>query len=75
MQFLRSSIINGIDGLDDTILLSILNPLGSQESKEVLVKSPIITNQKPTKILIQNPSNKKFIAKPLLNASNTKINL
>ncbi|XP_076261989.1 uncharacterized protein LOC143197428 [Rhynchophorus ferrugineus] len=59
-----SSVINGIDGLDDTILLSILDPLGNQETKE-LVKSPVVNSQKPTKILIQNPSNKKFIAKPL----------
>ncbi|XP_030755929.1 cyclic AMP-responsive element-binding protein 3-like protein 1 [Sitophilus oryzae] len=73
-----TSVLNGIDGLDDTILLSICNPVtSSNDAKQMPVVAtpvPVATAppQKPTKILIQNPSNKKFIAKPILNATHLK---
>ncbi|XP_060516423.1 CREB-H transcription factor homolog let-607-like [Cylas formicarius] len=71
-----TSTINSIDGFDDPIFLSLLDPASSQqmESKNIPVikSSPITTLQKPTKILIQNPSNKKFIAKPILSAAHLK---
>lgn len=71
-----SSVINSIDGLDDRLLLSFLDPISNEEIKEVpIIKTPapvVSSTQKPTKILIQNPSNKKFIAKPIINATHIK---
>ncbi|KAH1029856.1 hypothetical protein HUJ05_003013 [Dendroctonus ponderosae] len=71
-----TSVLNNIDGIDDPILLSFLDTITQQQdTKQISAsKSPasgVLPQRTPraTKILIQNPSNKKCIAKPISNAT------
>ncbi|XP_019872604.2 cyclic AMP-responsive element-binding protein 3 isoform X2 [Aethina tumida] len=65
------SMINSIDSLDDPILMSFLEPTQNvQVETPVVVKPPV----KPTKILIQNPNNKRVIAKPITQPTQIKKN-
>ncbi|XP_066255244.1 CREB-H transcription factor homolog let-607-like isoform X2 [Euwallacea similis] len=82
-----ASILENIDGLDDPVLLSFLDTITlPKESKNVSVintPSPVVlqspsSTPRTTKMLIQNPSNKKCIAKPMATATqlrkpNTKV--
>ncbi|ENN74320.1 hypothetical protein YQE_09291, partial [Dendroctonus ponderosae] len=71
-----TSVLNNIDGIDDPILLSFLDTITQQQDTKQIAaaKSPasgVLPQRTPraTKILIQNPSNKKCIAKPISNAT------
>ncbi|XP_066158843.1 CREB-H transcription factor homolog let-607-like [Euwallacea fornicatus] len=82
-----ASLLENINGLDDPVLLSFLDTITlPKESKNVSVSntpSPVvlqspISTPRTTKMLIQNPSNKKCIAKPMATATqlrkpNTKV--
>lgn len=69
-----ASVLSSIDGFDDPMLMSLLEPIPNvqfeTQSVPAIVKTPV--HKTPTKILIQNPNNKKFIAKPMINASQIK---
>ncbi|XP_018565756.1 cyclic AMP-responsive element-binding protein 3-like protein 1 [Anoplophora glabripennis] len=69
-----ASVLSSIDGFDDPMLMSLLEPIPNvqfeAQSVPAIVKTTI--QKQPTKILIQNPNNKKFIAKPMINASQIK---
>lgn len=58
-----ASLINGLDNND--VLMSFWDPV-----HDIKIESqpapPVKTQTKPTKIFIQNPNNKKIIAKPLI---------
>lgn len=70
--------LNNVDGIDDKLLLSFLDTISQGNNSEdepvvnspspVIVSAPMPT-PKTTKILIQNPSNKKCIAKPMATAT------
>ncbi|CAG9759823.1 unnamed protein product [Ceutorhynchus assimilis] len=69
-----TSGITTIDGLDDPTILSFLDTITQQpqEVKDIPVIHPITPAVSPPrfrKIVIQNPNNKKCIAKPLINAT------
>ncbi|CAH0562360.1 unnamed protein product [Brassicogethes aeneus] len=57
----QGSMINGLDTFEDPILMSFMEPINNKTSKN-----------KPTKILIQNPNNKKSISKPILQNAQIK---
>lgn len=67
----RASVLSSIDSFDDPMLMSLLEPIPNVQFETqtipAFVKTPV--QKQPTKILIQNPNNKKFIAKPMINAS------
>lgn len=66
----ESASLNNIDTLDDPLLQQLLDSV--PEIKTENLTPPQAIEKQPTRILIQNPNNKKFIAKPLISASQLK---
>lgn len=83
LESLDDSIISSVDALDDPFLLSLLETQNFETAPEVAIK-PEISETKPlfvkeitapiqqTKIVIQNPYNKKIITKPVANVTPQK---
>lgn len=78
IELFSAPVLNNVDGIDDKLLLSFLDRIsqGNNSEDEPVVNSPSpvvvsapMPTPKTTKILIQNPSNKKCIAKPIATAS------
>lgn len=69
-----TSVLNTIDGFDDPFLMSLLEPVPNVQIETHNVPATLkpASQKPPTKILIQNPNNKKFIAKPMISASQLK---
>ncbi|KAL1493353.1 hypothetical protein ABEB36_011422 [Hypothenemus hampei] len=66
-----SNVVNIIDSLDDPEFLSFFDTIKTQQIEKAppQVAKPILGPTRATKILIQNPSNKKCITKPMSNAT------
>ncbi|CAH2004121.1 unnamed protein product [Acanthoscelides obtectus] len=65
-----SANVHNIDNFDDPLLMSLLESL--PETKPEVISVPAPVEKQPTKILIQNPNNKKFIAKPIVDTTQLK---
>nr|CAI5823545.1 unnamed protein product [Callosobruchus analis] len=65
-----STNLQNIDNFDDPLLMSLLNSI--PDCKPEVVSVPASAEKQPTKILIQNPNNKKFIAKPIIDTTQLK---
>ncbi|VEN58364.1 unnamed protein product [Callosobruchus maculatus] len=65
-----STNLHNIDNFDDPLLMSLLDSI--PDCKPEVVSVPVSAEKQPTKILIQNPNNKKFIAKPIVDTTQLK---
>nr|XP_023015363.1 cyclic AMP-responsive element-binding protein 3-like protein 3-A isoform X1 [Leptinotarsa decemlineata] len=71
------TILDSVNEFDESLLMSLIGPSDDQFIKTEPEIAPTSTpstpvQKKTTQILIQNPNNKKFISKPLINASHLK---
>ncbi|KAK9890389.1 hypothetical protein WA026_010482 [Henosepilachna vigintioctopunctata] len=69
-----SAVHQSVDDIDDSLLMSLLD---TPETVEIInnakrISMPVLKPNKPTKIVLQNPNNKKIVTKPLTHSTQLK---